>query len=44
LCAQAGGKDASAAPAAPPREPSKPVIYPNKEAAKEAFKQLLLVR
>jgi hypothetical protein len=28
-------------PAAPPREPVKPVIYPNKEAAKDAFKQLL---
>lgn len=26
-----------------PREPVKPVVYPNKEAAKEAFKQLLQV-
>lgn len=44
LCAQAGGKDAAAAAPVVPREPSKPVVYPNKEAAKEAFKQLLLVR
>jgi hypothetical protein len=39
LLVQAAAKE----PPAAPREPSKPVVYPNKEAAKEAFKQLLQV-
>lgn len=36
---QAAAKDTR--PPAAPKEPAKPIVYPNKEAAKEAFKQLL---
>jgi pre-mRNA-processing factor 40 len=37
--AAAAAKDPG--PSAAPKEPQKPIVYPNKEAAKEAFKQLL---
>lgn len=42
-CAAQGSKQPAAAPVVP-KEPVKPVVYPNKEAAKEAFKQLLQVK
>lgn len=35
------GPPSSALPGPPRGEPAKPIVYPNKEAAKEAFKALL---
>jgi hypothetical protein len=43
FAAPQGVKEAAAAPVVH-KEPVKPVVYANKEAAKEAFKQLLQVR
>lgn len=44
--AAAGSSRAAAAAAAlaAREQPSKPIVYPNKEAAKEAFRQLLQVQ